>query len=201
MPLRDHFRPPLHPKRCWGSFHAGWVNAVADVLNLHLLPEGYFAEAFALPEELPFVGIDRTYSVHVYQSDYPSPLLAVVEFVSLTTKESEYQRRAFVAKCKEYLKRRIGLMVVDIATVHLANLHVDFMAELGQTEGPKLPHTYAVSYRTVVRDTANHLELWAHELTIGETLPTLPLWLNDEICLPIDLEATYSSTYSRGRMP
>ena len=44
MPLLDHFHPPLFGSRHWESFHARWAGALADSLNLHWLPKGYFAE-------------------------------------------------------------------------------------------------------------------------------------------------------------
>jgi len=45
MPLRDHFQPPLHPRRHWESFHANWATRLADDLNRRL-PEPFFAEEF-----------------------------------------------------------------------------------------------------------------------------------------------------------
>lgn len=47
MPLLDHFHAPLAPQRHWESFHVNWAGAIADSLNEHLLPEGYFAEEHA----------------------------------------------------------------------------------------------------------------------------------------------------------
>jgi hypothetical protein len=47
MPLLDHFRPPLFPRRHWESFHVAWAGVIADELNNELLPEGYFAEEHA----------------------------------------------------------------------------------------------------------------------------------------------------------
>lgn len=44
MPLLDHFHSPLAPRRHWELFHVNWAGAIADALNEHLLPEGYFAE-------------------------------------------------------------------------------------------------------------------------------------------------------------
>jgi hypothetical protein len=44
MPLRDHFRPPLFPRRSWEDFHAGWTVMLRTDLNRHL-PTGFFAEA------------------------------------------------------------------------------------------------------------------------------------------------------------
>ncbi|VTU01378.1 unnamed protein product [Gemmataceae bacterium] len=34
MPLLDHFRPPLFPRRHRESFHVTWAGAIADVLIL-----------------------------------------------------------------------------------------------------------------------------------------------------------------------
>jgi hypothetical protein len=45
VPLRDHFQPPLHPRRHWESFHANWATRIADDLNGRL-PQGFFAEEF-----------------------------------------------------------------------------------------------------------------------------------------------------------
>jgi hypothetical protein len=44
MPLRDHFHPPLHPVRHWGSFLATWAVTLADSLNGDLLPKHHYAE-------------------------------------------------------------------------------------------------------------------------------------------------------------
>lgn len=43
MPLRDHFRPPLHPTHKWEGVHGGWPMVIIQKL-LPFLPEGYFAE-------------------------------------------------------------------------------------------------------------------------------------------------------------
>src|SRR5262245_14260796 len=43
MPLRDHFHPPLFPRRAWESFHARWATSIADQLDA-TLPRRYFAE-------------------------------------------------------------------------------------------------------------------------------------------------------------
>ena len=35
---------------------------------------------------------------------------------------------------------------------------------------------------------------WAHALTVEQPLPTLPLWLSDNLAVPLELEASYEET-------
>jgi hypothetical protein len=38
------------------------------------------------------------------------------------------------------------------------------------------------------------LETWPQALTLGQPLPTLPLWLADNLVLPLELEESYEET-------
>ena len=38
------------------------------------------------------------------------------------------------------------------------------------------------------------LETWAHPLAVAQPLPTLPLWLADNLAVPLELEASYEET-------
>jgi hypothetical protein len=38
------------------------------------------------------------------------------------------------------------------------------------------------------------LETWAQELTLGQPLPTLPLWLASNLAVPLELEESYEET-------
>ncbi len=60
---------------------------------------------------------------------------------------------------------------------------------------------YAVAYRPIVRAGAEQLEVWTVVLNVGQPLPVLPLALNAEICLPIDLEGTCTTACQRRRLP
>ncbi len=59
---------------------------------------------------------------------------------------------------------------------------------------------YAVAYRPIVRDQCEQIEVWTSPLDVGQALPVLPLALNAEQCLPIDLEATYTIACQRRRL-
>ena len=43
MPLMDHFNPPLNRTHPWRSFHGAWAAAMARLLNVGVLPPGYYA--------------------------------------------------------------------------------------------------------------------------------------------------------------
>jgi hypothetical protein len=38
------------------------------------------------------------------------------------------------------------------------------------------------------------LEAWSKPLVVGEPLPLLPLWLSEELAVPLDLESSYGQT-------
>ncbi len=143
------------------------------------------------------------FEVLVYQSEGGAKLVAAVELVSPSNKDREPHRRAFAAKCAGYLAQGIGLVVVDVVTTRQANLHALVMELLGQTATglPATAELYAVAYRPVVRNGAEQIEVWPEPVALGQPLPTLPLSLSAELCVPIDLEGTYTAACGRRRLP
>src|SRR5262245_8615395 len=76
-------------------------------------------------------------------------LVGAIDFVSPSNKARPAARRAFAMKCLNYLNAGIGLIIVDVVTERLANLH-DEMAELIVGKAPRFPGTpptYAAAYR------------------------------------------------------
>ena len=61
--------------------------------------------------------------VQVLHTAAGKTLVAAIELVSPGNKDRAEARRAFVAKCVSYLTRGVGLIVEDIVTNRLANLH------------------------------------------------------------------------------
>ena len=45
------------------------------------------------------------------------------------------------------------------------------------------------------------MEAWMQTLSIGQPLPTLPLWLADELAVPLDLDSGYEETCRILRLP
>jgi len=94
------------------------------------------------------------------------------------------------------LQQRVSVVVVDMVTDRHHCLHTELMQllELKTSFWPESPQLYALTYRTTKTKDQWHFEVWPEELTLGTTLPTLPLWLADDLAVPLELEPTYEET-------
>ena len=85
-----------------------------------------------------------------------------------------------------------------------SNLYGDLLDLLGQAD-PSLAEEpsplYAVACRWARRGDAWLLETWTHPLALGRPLPTLPLWLAEDLAVPLELEASYEETCRILRIP
>ena len=154
--------------------------------------------------EAPTMTLDIVLTTDIVQVDVyngtSGPVLAgAIELVSPSNKDRQESREAFVSKCASFLYEAIGLIVVDVVTERHANLHAELLSRLGDAAS-SARGLYACAYRPTSRDDHTVLDLWHHRLAIGETLPTLPLYLKDGPCLPIDLAKTYSQTCEQQRL-
>ena len=143
------------------------------------------------------------FEVLIFENEGGTRLVAAIELVSPGNKDRAGHRRAFAIKCASYLCRGISLIVIDIVTSRRENLHNEIMQALGHGPASALPvetTLYGVAYRPVVHDQREQIEIWPSPLEIGQPLPVLPLALNAEQCLPIDLEATYTIACQRRRL-
>lgn len=141
--------------------------------------------------------------VRVFATTTGATLVGAIELVSPGNKDRAEARRAFAAKCIAYLSRGIGLIVVDIVTNRLANLHNELMESLGQAGLFLLEpsaSTYVVAYRPSRQPTGDQIELWPTHLAVGDSLPLLPLALRNAGVVPVDLEETYSEACHRSRL-
>jgi len=229
MPLYDHFRPPLSLRRHWHAFHNAWSTYLASHLN-DQLPQGYFAEANvqfgieidvatweeegpaptgavagwtapAPTQTVPVTLIGDVVEVLVFDREGGPTLVGAIELLSPANKDRPEHRDAFVSKCAAYLQQGAGLVVVDVVTSRRVNLHEELMARLAPSGTVPLDaDLYAVAYRPVERSTAPSLDLWEQTLSVGQPLPTVPLWLRGGLCLPVDLGATYERTCREQRI-
>jgi len=134
------------------------------------------------------------YEVRIFDVERERRLVAAIEFVSPANKDRPESRHAFVAKCAALLRKGIAVSIVDLVTIRRFNLYAQLMEFVGHPDASMTaeePPTYAASCRWVTRGTRARLETWPQALTIGQRLPTLPLWLADSLVMPLDLEPSY----------
>ena len=135
--------------------------------------------------------------VLVFSGEGGPTLVGAIELVSPANKDRASHRRAFAIKCAGYLQQGVAVVIIDVVTERTANLHGELVDILGCV--PSLAwrspsHVYAVAYRPTQSADAQRLEAWPEALTVGAALPTMPLWLSEELCLPLRLEESYRAT-------
>ncbi len=135
------------------------------------------------------------YEVRVYDTKRGRRLVATIEIVSPANKDRPEHRRAFVAKCAALLEQLVSVTIVDLVTVRNFNLFRDLLELIGQPPpSPDSPSIYAVACRGKKQDNGWLLEAWDHPLELGRPLPTLPLWLADNLAIPLELDECYEET-------
>ena len=147
--------------------------------------------------------IPDTFEIRVLCTDTGPKLVAAIELISPGNKDRPAERTAFATKCASYLYQGISLIIVDIVTNRRANLHNEIL-RIMQTDGllqlPPESNLYAVAYRPVRRRQDDEIDVWRSRLSLGQTLPTLPLGLQTDLVIPVDFEATYAEACLRKRL-
>jgi hypothetical protein len=142
-------------------------------------------------------------TVEILSTEGGRTLVAAIELVSPGNKDRGIKRRLFAAKCATYLSRGIGLIVVDVVTSRQGNLHNELVELLGLEAGFRMApeqSLYGVAYRPLLERGAGRIETWPVALAVGEPLPTLPLSLEADHCLAVDLEIAYLEACRRRRL-
>jgi hypothetical protein len=147
--------------------------------------------------------IPDTFEVRILSTEAGPKLVAAIELISPGNKDRATERRAFATKCASYLYQGISLILVDIVTNRRANLHNEILRVMEAADTPNLPSEvslYAVAYRPLRRDGKTEIDLWRSPLTLGQSLPVLPLSLDVDLVIPVDFEATYAEACRRKRL-
>ena len=137
------------------------------------------------------------YEVRIYDVKRGRRLVAAIEIVSPANKDRPEHRRAFVAKCAALIQNQVSVSIVDAVTVRQFNLYADLLELTGNHDpelAPVAPSIYAVTCRGSQRNGKVVIDSWFFPMKIGDRLPSLPLWLNDDQSIPLELEATYQET-------
>jgi hypothetical protein len=135
------------------------------------------------------------YEVRVYDARHGRRLVAAIEILSSSTKDRPESRRAFVAKVAAFLQREVSVSLVDIVTIRQFNLYGDLLELIDRTDpilGDEPPALYAVTAHGS-RRVRNRplLHTWFYPLALGHPLPTLPIWLDTDSGVFLDLESSY----------
>jgi len=137
------------------------------------------------------------YEVRIYDTQRGRQLVAAIEIISPGNKDRPESRRQFVAKCAELLRKHVSVVMVDLVTVRDFNLYDEMLEWIGEKpEAVNGNHQsiYAVSCCWRPHGLKRWLESWNYPLTVSSLLPVLPLWLSDDLAIPLDLEASYEQT-------
>jgi hypothetical protein len=154
--------------------------------------------------KIDFARLD-SYEIRVYQNLGGAELRAAIELVNPTNKDRAGNRLTFAAKCAGYLRHGIGVLIIDVVTARTANLHEALfdVLEVKSRRSAWQASTglYAISYRAVTTRKSPRVEAWPETLTLGKALPSMPLWLALDLCVPVRLEESYLETCRSLRIP
>ncbi|MGL4553705.1 MAG: hypothetical protein ACRC33_21290 [Gemmataceae bacterium] len=230
MPLRDHFQPPIAPSRQWFStlmmFASTAMRHLHDGVKIpkQFIPDldikrGEFVESAYVPEgfewlvswqpEEPHAAFDAALPaqdrVELRYHDESRDFGAVtsIHFVTPDNKRDQVCRRSFAIKCAERLRQGYSIVVVDLVTIERHSLLTPLAELVGITLPGHVPtgSPSAFALRAVKSGGKWRLDLWSEPCAVGRPLPTLPLWLADDIAVPLELEPIYEATCQSLRIP
>jgi hypothetical protein len=144
------------------------------------------------------LGEQYEYEVLVFDDERGRTLVAAVEFVSPANKDRPDHRQAFVGKCAALLQKGVCVSIVDVVTVRQFNLYGESLELIGRSDpalGEQPPHLYAVTMRSRIHPEKRPvLDTWFYPLALGQPLPPLSLWLDEDLAVSLDLEGSYEDT-------
>ena len=122
-------------------------------------------------------------------------LVAAVELVSPRNKDRPTAREAYLARYLGYLIESVHLLLVDVHRRPLGFSFPDRIAAALSMEWEPLPSPAAVSYRVgePAPSGGRFLAIWRRSLGPGASLPEIPLALDVDSHIVVDLERTYSA--------
>ena len=133
------------------------------------------------------------YEVRVYDVRHGRRLVAAIEIVSPANKDRPESRRAFVAKVAALLQRDVSVSIVDVVTIR------QFVCRAARGDrrtrpaaGAEPPPLLRGHHRRREGSTeAPFSGFWFHPMVGRQTLPLLPIWLNADFGVFLELESSY----------
>jgi hypothetical protein len=123
-------------------------------------------------------------------------VVAIIEIVSPGNKNSRHALGAFVRKASDLLWQGIHLLVVDLFPPSARDpqgIHKAIWDEIAERpfELPIDKPITVVAYRASPVKTA-----YVEPLAVGDNLPSLPIFLTDDVYVPAPLEETYCASWA-----
>lgn len=143
--------------------------------------------------------LDPQRAIHV---DWHGQLIAAVEIVSPSNKDRLDSKARYTRRYLGYLRQGVHLLLIDVFSQPAGFAFADAISEdLGLGE-PATPSPHAITYRVGSTVPCDHemgtqISLWRRLLKVGEPLPELPLPLDEDQAVVIDLESTYHQATRR----
>lgn len=138
------------------------------------------------------------YEVRIYDINRGRQLVAALEIVSPSNKDRPKARALFVGKVASLLQQGVSVSLVDLVTVRQTNLYSELLTFLGRSDpalAPTPPPLYAVTLRSHKPLKGRPmLDAWFYPMTVGQSLPTLPIWLDLDLRVMLPLETSYQET-------
>lgn len=174
---------------------------LAEAKDLDLTEGGAAVAAYAPPKPTltlePRLPNQDVYEVRIYDSRRNRRLVAAIEIVSPSNKDRPENRATFVAKAATLLTNNICVSIVDVVSTFDFNLYAAVMSFLDGVDpmlGSEPPPMYAATLRMRYEDRRRLMDNWYHPLTLGQPLPTLPIWLTETRAISLNLESSYQAT-------
>jgi hypothetical protein len=143
-------------------------------------------------------GDQDEYEVRIYDDRLERRLVAAIELISPSNKDRPESRRTFIGKVAALLQRGVCVSLVDVVTNRNFNLYEGLLELIGVNDpslGSEPPCVYAVTLRSQKRPRRRSLlEGWFYPMPIGQPLPTLPIWLDVDLRINLELESSYEET-------
>ena len=211
IPLRDWTRVSAG---MWHDMHVGWTAELAGSLNRGLLPEPHFAlaERTGFPAELPMPDIAVEIAIAAATDPLARPrppyritvrhpdgdrVVAIIEFASPGNRDAAVKVIRFARTIAAALEAGVHCLLIDPfppTTAAPAGLHGAITTELGgdHRPDPDRPLTFAGYCATGVR---HEYAAAVEPRAVGEPVPTVPLFLDPDWFLPLDLAPSYAAAF------
>jgi hypothetical protein len=200
-----HLLPPRYqaePKIHLGSSFEADISTYEDERSGRGADTGVGVATLAAPAPTLTVEADLSefdqYEVRIYDEELGRRLVAAIEIVSPSNKDRPKARETFVGKVTTLLQQDVCVTIVDLVSILHTNLYVELLEHLDRTDpnlGPTPPDVYTATLRGRKRAKGRDLlDTWFYPMTVGQPLPTVPVWLAPDFRILFPLETSYEET-------